>query len=49
MEEEPADEVEKKDDAASRKAKSKTKSAKNNKGHEAPPVLRVLFSSFIVQ
>ena len=52
VEEELVDEVEKKEEAGAKKAKIKAKTAKTakkNKGHEAPPVQRVLFSSFIVQ
>ena len=49
VEEEVTDEVEKKDEPATKKAKSKPKVAKKNQSHEAPPVQRVLFSSFIVQ
>jgi flagellar FliL protein len=48
-EEEVTDGVEKKDEPATKKAKSKPKVAKKNKSHDAPPVQRVLFSSFIVQ
>ena len=49
VEEEVADEVEKKDEPGAKKAKSTPKVAKKNKSHETPPVQRVLFSSFIVQ
>lgn len=48
-EEEGADEVEHKDEATAKKAKSKPKVAKKKKAHGAAPVQRVLFSSFIVQ
>ena len=49
VEEETKDEVEKKDDVGAKKAKGKPKAAKKSQAHEAAPVQRVLFSSFIVQ
>ncbi len=49
VEEEAADEVEKKDEPVSKKTKTKTRVAKKSKSTEAPLVQRVLFSSFIVQ
>ncbi len=49
VEEEATDEVEKKDDVGAKKAKGKPKAAQKSQPHEAPPVQRVLFSSFIVQ
>ena len=48
VEEEVADEVEKKEETGAKKPK-KAKAAKKTKAHEAPPVQRVLFSSFIIQ
>ena len=49
VEEESDDEVEHKDESTAKRAKSKPKVAKKKKAHGAPPVQRVLFSSFIVQ
>ena len=48
VEEEAADEVEKKEETGAKKPK-KAKATKKTKAHEAPLVQRVLFSSFIIQ